>query len=133
MGSSSKGAGAGYQGPSEAELAARRAEERAEAARQRREARLNALEDARRQQEADEAAASKKAMDEAEALAAREKREEMVGQESEAQTTADLKQQQDIMGVDQRYGAETRPGGGAEARPMDKKKRTKKPGTGRGA
>ena len=128
MGSSSKGSGGGYQGPTESELAARRAEERAEAARQRREARLEALEDARRQQERDEAAANKAKMDEAEALAAREAKEEMVGQEAEGQEAQDTAQQQDIMGSGDRYGQEARPGATKEQRPTGKPKK-KKPGT----
>jgi membrane protein involved in colicin uptake len=126
MGSSGKSSGGGYQGPTESQLAARRAEERAEAARQRREARLEALEDARRQQERDEAAANKAKLDEAEALAAREAKEEMVGMEAEGQEEQDMGQQQDIMGSGDRYGKEARPGATKEQRPTKPKKR---PGT----
>ena len=83
MGSSGgKGGGGGqsYTGPDEADLAARRAVERAEAAKQRQQLRREALEDARRQQEADEKAQAAAKAQEAEELAAREAREEMVGE-----------------------------------------------------
>jgi hypothetical protein len=122
----------GYQGPTEAELAARRAEERANLKQDMKLARLQALEDQRLQAESDMEAVTAAKLEEARLIAEREKKEEMVGDESEAQADSNITQQADILSTGDRYGdTSNRPGG---TRPTSKYKKkvttasNKKPG-----
>jgi hypothetical protein len=103
-----KSAGAGYQGPSESDLAARRAEERAENNRLRQLARLEQLDDQRRAAEEDKLTAGLAKKEQDKLIAERESKEEMVGDESAGQAEVDSENTADIMRTGERYGTETR-------------------------
>ena len=104
-----KGSSAGYSGPSEAQLAARRAEERAENDRLRKQARLEALDDERRRREQDKLTAAAAKLEQDKLIAEREKREEMIGDEAAGQDayqpTTDTT---DVASTTERYGKEKR-------------------------
>ena len=125
-GGKGSGAAGGYQGPSEAELAARRAEDRAENDRLRKQARLEALDDERKRAEADKLSAAAAKAEEDRLLAERESREEMVGDEAAGQAEIDAQAQADIMRTGERYGDESRPAGTREDRTGADRKRKKK-------